>query len=412
MTRINTNVPSLVAQNRLQRSNEDLQTRLTRLSTGLKINKGSDDPAGLIASEALRSEITSLNKAVGNTQRANQIIATADSALSQVSNLLNDIRGLTVEAANTGALSEDEINANQLQIDSSLEAINRIAQTTTFQGRKLLDGSLDFLTNGGSGFSTIADLQIDQANLGATGKVSVDVKITQAASKASIINTGIAASTSPAYATGKVTFATPTPDAEATIKLDFGASYTIGAEASRNVSFTNAKTPNGEAAYTGVTIGATNAVTFDITAVDGGIADGTAGNGLKIQVSTTSTVGGTAASYDANTKTLSLTIEEGLTGTQAQAALALTSVGTNTFTFATNGNAGQQIVNGDADVAARSLTASTAGTDTANGATNNFKITAVNGGRADGDKAIRLRSALPAVEQPGQPTIPMRMQSS
>ncbi len=72
MTRINTNVPSLVAQNRLQRSNQDLQTRLNRLSTGLKINKGSDDPAGLIASEALRSEITSLNKAVGNTRRADQ----------------------------------------------------------------------------------------------------------------------------------------------------------------------------------------------------------------------------------------------------------------------------------------------------------------------------------------------------
>ncbi len=386
MTRINTNVPSLVAQNRLQRSNQDLQTRLTRLSTGLKINKGSDDPAGLIASEALRSEITSLNKAVGNTRRADQIIATADSALAQVSNLLNDVRGLVVEAANKGALSADEINANQLQIDSSLEAINRIAQTTTFQGRKLLDGSLDFLTNGGAGFSTISDLQIDQANLGTAGSVSVDVKITQAATKASIINTGIAASTSPAFASGKVTFGTPTPDTEATIKLDFSAAYTVGAEASRNVSFTNANTPNGEAEYVGVAIGATNGVTFDIEAVNGGIADGTAGNGLRIQVSTTTTVGGTAASYDANTKTLSLTIEEGLTGTQAQAALAATAVGTNTFTFSTNANAAQTIVNGDADVAPRSLTATTAGTDTANGATNNFRITAVNGGPADGLK--------------------------
>ena len=55
MTRINTNVPSLVAQSRLQNSNQDLQTALTRLSTGLRINTGADDPAGLIASEALRS---------------------------------------------------------------------------------------------------------------------------------------------------------------------------------------------------------------------------------------------------------------------------------------------------------------------------------------------------------------------
>ena len=149
MTRINTNVPSLVAQNRLQASNSDLQTSLTRLSTGLRINSGADDPAGLIASEALRSEITSLGKAISNTNRASQIISTADSSLGEVSNLLNDIRGLVVEAANSGALSDDEIAANQLQVDSSLEAINRIAQTTTFQGRKLLDGSLGFQTEAG-----------------------------------------------------------------------------------------------------------------------------------------------------------------------------------------------------------------------------------------------------------------------
>jgi len=109
MTRINTNVSSLSAQNRLNRTNNDLQTSLTRLSTGLRINNGKDDPAGLIASEALRSDITSINKALTNTQRANQIIGTADSALGQVSSLLNDIRGLVTEAANQGALSDDEI---------------------------------------------------------------------------------------------------------------------------------------------------------------------------------------------------------------------------------------------------------------------------------------------------------------
>ena len=147
MTRINTNVSSLVAQKTLARSNDQLQTALTRLSTGLKINVGKDDPAGLIASEVLRSDIISVNRAISNSERANQIIATADSALGQVSALLNDIRGLVSEAANTGALSDEQIAANQLQVDSSLEAIDRIAQTTSFQGRRLLDGSLDFLTS-------------------------------------------------------------------------------------------------------------------------------------------------------------------------------------------------------------------------------------------------------------------------
>lgn len=187
MTRINTNVSSLIAQNRLSRTNDELQVSLTRLSTGLRINTGKDDPAGLIASEALRSDITSINRAVSNTQRAKQIISTADSALGQVSSLLNTMRGLVVEAANSGAVSDDEIAANQLQIDSSLEAINRIAQTTTFQGRKLLDGSLDFISNI-STLTQVTDARIDQANLGNTGSMSVEVLVQAAATQAELTN--------------------------------------------------------------------------------------------------------------------------------------------------------------------------------------------------------------------------------
>jgi flagellin len=252
MTRINTNVPSLVAQNRLQSSNRDLQTALTRLSTGLRINTGADDPAGLIASEALRSEITSLGKAISNTRRASQIISTADSALGQVSSLLNDIRGLVVEAANNGALSQEEIAANQLQIDSSLEAINRIAQTTTFQGRKLLDGSLDFITAAGIGFGTVRDLQIDQASLGSTGSVSVSVQISSAATRASIANTGISPAATAASATATLTLSDIVPDAEAS-------------------------TPAG------IPLNLTNTGDlFELAAVDTGAADGTVGNATDI----------------------------------------------------------------------------------------------------------------------------------
>ena len=205
MTRINTNVNSLIAQSRLDRTNNQLQTSLTRLSTGLRINSGKDDPAGLIASEALRSDITAINKALSNTQRANQIIATADSALGQVATLLNDVRGLVTEAANSGALSDEEIAANQLQIDSSLEAINRIAQTTTFQGKRLLDGSLDFVTNAGS-VSTLRDIRIDQANLGSTGSVKVDVDISAAATRGEITTDSSAVSAA-AQATTTLKFA-------------------------------------------------------------------------------------------------------------------------------------------------------------------------------------------------------------
>ncbi len=188
MTRINTNVSSLVAQKSLAKSNAQLQVAMTRLSTGLRINVGKDDPAGLIASEVLRADIVSVQKAVSNSHRANQMIATADSALGQVNALLNDIRALVTEAANEGAMSEEQIAANQLQVDSSLEAINRIAQTTSFQGRKLLDGHLDFIISETANCDDLVDLQIDQANLGATGQIDVEITITAAATKAQITN--------------------------------------------------------------------------------------------------------------------------------------------------------------------------------------------------------------------------------
>ena len=120
----------------------------------------------------LRSDIISVERAITNSERANQLIATADSALGQVSSLLNDIRGLVSEAANTGALSDAQIAADQLQVDSSLEAIDRIAQTTAFQGRRLLDGSLDFITTS-AGTADIAAA----GTIGTTNDVAASVTL-------------------------------------------------------------------------------------------------------------------------------------------------------------------------------------------------------------------------------------------
>ena len=178
MTRINTNVSALIAQNQLAQSNADLQVRLERLSTGLQINRGSDNPAGLIVSERLRSEINSIGQAISNAERAVNVIATAEAALNEVSNLLNDMKGLVVEAANTGAFSKEEIEANQLQIDSAISSITRISNTTSFAGLQMLNGSLDYLTSGivtsqiedvkiygriGDGFRRYSDAEVGRA---------------------------------------------------------------------------------------------------------------------------------------------------------------------------------------------------------------------------------------------------------
>src|SRR5438128_1864148 len=105
MSVINTNVSSLIAQRSLSSNNSKLNTSLQRLSTGLKINSGADDPAGLIASENLKSEQTGLSTAIDNANRATNIVGTAEGGLNEVSNLLNQLQGLVGQSANTGALS-------------------------------------------------------------------------------------------------------------------------------------------------------------------------------------------------------------------------------------------------------------------------------------------------------------------
>src|SRR6201995_5210423 len=111
MSRINTNVAALFAQNGLAKSQKTLSSPLERLSTGLRINTGADDPAGLIASEGLKSEIAGINQAIDNSSRATNVISTAEGALSEVGSLLLNIKSLVVQAANTGAMSPDEIAA-------------------------------------------------------------------------------------------------------------------------------------------------------------------------------------------------------------------------------------------------------------------------------------------------------------
>jgi flagellin-like hook-associated protein FlgL len=176
----------MVARSNLNQNMGSLETALERLSTGFRINSGKDDPAGLIASEILRSDMTGIKTAIKNTERANQMIATADSALNEVTNLLNDIRGLVTEAANTGAMSAEMIAANQLQVDASLDAIDRISTQTTFMGLKLLDGTLDFNTTGVDR-NNLQNLAVHQVTFGAD-KAPVDVNVTvrQAAEKAAL----------------------------------------------------------------------------------------------------------------------------------------------------------------------------------------------------------------------------------
>ena len=185
MARINTNISSLIAQSNLQRANSDLSVRLQRLSTGLRINRGADDPAGLIISERLRTEIETIGQGVKNSERASNVIATTEASLAEVSDLLNSIKSLVVEAANTGAFSDEEIAANQQQMDSAIDTITRIANTASFAGLQLLDGALGY-TLSGINNTNILTAQINSANFLQRSDVQVDVEVVGSAQQASL----------------------------------------------------------------------------------------------------------------------------------------------------------------------------------------------------------------------------------
>ncbi|MBL8875784.1 MAG: flagellin [Phycisphaerae bacterium] len=181
MSRINSNVQSLIAQRVLQQNQRSLSTSLERLSTGLRISRGADDPAGLIASENLRSEIKSTNQAVANATRADQVVNIAEGGLQEVSSLLTELQGLITSSSSSAGISNAERQANQLQVDSILQTIDRISSATSFQGVKLLNGSFDFRTSNVA--SGVADYRINAAKY-TGGSLHTDILVTGSAQQA------------------------------------------------------------------------------------------------------------------------------------------------------------------------------------------------------------------------------------
>ena len=137
---INTNLASLAAQRSLNNSQGDVQTSLTRLSSGLRINGAKDDAAGLAISERFTSQIKGLNQAVRNANDAISLSQTAESALAETTNLLQRARELSIQSANATNSSSDRA-ALQSEVTQVIAEIDRIANTAEFNGIKLLNGN-------------------------------------------------------------------------------------------------------------------------------------------------------------------------------------------------------------------------------------------------------------------------------
>jgi Flagellin and related hook-associated proteins len=139
--RINTNMSALNALRNVERASDGFGRSIEKLASGLRINRGADDPAGLIRSEDLRAQIAGLEQAIANSQDATNLVKTAEGALEEVHNLLRSMRQLAVASGNTGTNDQTALQANQNQIRSAIESINRIAAQTQFGTKKLLDGT-------------------------------------------------------------------------------------------------------------------------------------------------------------------------------------------------------------------------------------------------------------------------------
>lgn len=138
---INTNVMSLNAQRNLGNSQTDLSKSMQRLSSGLRINSAKDDAAGLAISDRMTSQIRGLNQAVRNSNDGISLAQTAEGALQESTNILQRMRELAVQSSNDTNSSSDR-QSLQAEVNQLKQEMTRIADTTTFNGKQLLDGSL------------------------------------------------------------------------------------------------------------------------------------------------------------------------------------------------------------------------------------------------------------------------------
>lgn len=185
---------------------KEVSTSMTRLSTGLRINSAADDPAGLIFSENFRAQIAGVSQAIQNNQDALNYAKTAEGALDEMSRLLRDQRALAVAAGNIGTLSASQIQANQTQMNLLSQSIDKIASTTQFGNKKLLDGSAGVnpvVVDSTKVASLALDGKVGTQSITADGGVSINV--TTAATKATVSGTNaVAAASLAAYQSAAV----------------------------------------------------------------------------------------------------------------------------------------------------------------------------------------------------------------
>ncbi|OFZ20271.1 MAG: flagellin [Bdellovibrionales bacterium GWB1_55_8] len=187
--RINTNVPSLVAQRNLRSTRGSLDRTLERLSSGSRINHAGDDAAGLAISESLRAQIRGLGQAERNAQDGISLVQVAESAMGEVSNILIRMRELGVQAA-SDTVGPQERRFLDVEFQQLMEEVDRIANSTEFNGIPLLNGNAStFEIQVGTGNNPAIDrIRLFDSNSADISVVALGLNLSNVADKASAQN--------------------------------------------------------------------------------------------------------------------------------------------------------------------------------------------------------------------------------
>ncbi len=168
--RINTNVMALNAQNKLTANQSKVEGSIKKLSSGLRINSAADDAAGLAISEKMRAQIRGLKQAQDNAQDGISLLQTAEGALQQTTDILQRMRELVVKAQNTGVLTDSDKTSISSELTTLRSEIDRIATSTTFNGKKLLNGTAgEFKFKIGANTDAEDTISVTIADMSATG---------------------------------------------------------------------------------------------------------------------------------------------------------------------------------------------------------------------------------------------------
>ncbi|HWK75283.1 MAG TPA: flagellin [Povalibacter sp.] len=285
---INTNVMSLNAQRNLTTSGNQLATSLQRLSSGLRINSAKDDAAGLAISDRMTTQISGLNQAARNANDGISLAQTTEGALQEVTNNLQRIRELAVQSANATNSDSDRAALNQ-EVAQRIAEIDRIASQTSFNGRKVLDGSF-----GGATFQVGANVG-ETISLALTSSVKATA-IGQVANSAGSVDLNTLFTSGGAAATAGSVAAGTVADAAAAVGFTIGGqTVNVGALVGRSLADL-ATAVNGQ--LTGYTVAVDSgglSITADTAGADTMAVSGLTGITFGAATAGTAAVAGTAA---------------------------------------------------------------------------------------------------------------------